>query len=84
MKNIIYLIMLISISVPFTTSSYTHDPNAEIYWHINPDIKSCSMELDSELTQADFKKFVRQCSLMGSFKSMASAKTLGKDRKSVV
>jgi len=46
MKNAIYIIILIFICILCTTGSYAHDPNATVYWHLNPDIKSCSIELD--------------------------------------
>jgi len=49
-----------------------------IYWHIDPNVKSCSMVIDPSLTQDQWHKFVKEAGTIISFKSLASANTLGK------
>ncbi len=49
-----------------------------VYWHIDPSVKTCSMVINSSLTQAQWHKFTKQVGAILSFKSLASAQTLGK------
>ncbi len=48
-----------------------------MYWHIDPGVKTCSMVIDPSLTQDQWHTFVKQVGAVSSFKSLASAKTLG-------
>lgn len=50
----------------------------DIYWHIDPSVESCSMVIDSALTQSQWRTFTREAGAILSFKSLASAETLGK------
>lgn len=51
---------------------------SDVYWHIDPSVKTCSMVIDPTLTQPQWHKFVTQVGAIASFKSMTSANTLGK------
>jgi len=52
--------------------------NGDIYWNIDPNVKDCSMVIDPSLTQDQWHSFTEQAGAILSFKSLASAKTLGK------
>ena len=64
----------------FLFASLSRAQNAEgiVYWHINPNVKTCSMVIDPSLTQAQWHTFTKQVGAISSFKSLASANTLGK------
>jgi len=49
----------------------------DVYWRIDPGVKSCSMNIDPSLTQAQWREFTKQVGLIASYKSLASARTLG-------
>ncbi len=61
----------------FATSSLAQNNSGDVYWRIDPSVKSCSMVLDRSLTQAQWKTFVTQVSAISSFKSLRSAEPLG-------
>lgn len=67
------LVLLLSAS-----SSYAQGDGGDVYWHIDPSVKSCSMVIDPSLTQAQWEKYTREVSAISSFKSLASAEPLGK------
>ena len=60
------------------TPSYAQGAGNNVYWHIDPSVKSCSMVIDPSLTQSQWHEFVKQASAVTSFKSLAPAKTLGR------
>ncbi len=62
----------------FVSTLYAQGNRSNVYWHIDPSVKSCSMVIDPSLTQAQWHTFTKQVGAMSSFKSLASAKTLGK------
>ena len=64
--------------VLFVSASYALGNDGDIYWHIDPSVKSCSMVIDPSLTQAQWSKFTKEVGAILSFKSLASAETLGK------
>jgi hypothetical protein len=49
-----------------------------VYWNIDPSVKTCSMVINPSLTQAQWHTFTRQTGAIVSFKSLAPASTLGK------
>ncbi len=55
----------------------------DVYWRIDPGVKSCSMVIDPSLTQAQWKTFVEQVGAIASFKSLAPAEPLGTMKFSV-
>ncbi len=61
----------------FASTSHAQGNGSDIYWHIDPGVKSCSMIIDPSLTQAQWKTFVKQVGAIVSFKSLASAEPLG-------
>jgi hypothetical protein len=61
----------------FVSASYAHGNGGEVYWHVDPRVKSCSMVIDPSLTQTQWKTFVEQVGPISSFKSLASAEPLG-------
>jgi hypothetical protein len=61
----------------FASPSYAQGNGSDIYWHIDPSVKSCSMVIDPSLTQAEWKTYVRQVGAIATFKSLASAEPLG-------
>ena len=60
-----------------TSTSYAQGSGKDVYWHIDPSVKSCSMVIDPALTQAQWRTFVQQVGAIASFKSLASAEPLG-------
>jgi hypothetical protein len=66
------------IMVVFVSASHAHGNGSDVYWHIDPGVKSCSMVIDPSLTQAQWKTFVKQVGAIAAFKSLASADPLGK------
>ncbi len=62
----------------FTSTSFGQTNNSNVYWHIDPGVKTCSMVIDPSLTQDQWKRFTRQVGEISSLKSMSSAETLGK------
>lgn len=60
------------------TASYAHDNSGDVYWHLDPSVKSCSMIIDPSLTQAQWGTFVKQVGAITSFKSLAPAEPLGR------
>ncbi len=61
----------------FVSIAHAQSGGSDVYWHIDPTVKSCSMVIDPSLTQAQWHEFTKQVGAISSFKSMASAKTLG-------
>jgi hypothetical protein len=59
----------------FVGTSYAQ--GNDVYWHVDPRVKTCSMMIDPSLTQAQWHTFTKQVGAISSFKSLASAKTLG-------
>ena len=62
----------------FVSVSYAQSDGNDVYWHIDPRVKTCSMVIDPSLTQAQWKRFTKQVGAILTFKSLASAETLGK------
>ncbi len=62
----------------FVSVLHAQSETDDVYWRIDPSVKSCSMVIDPSLTQAQWHKFTRQVGAISSFKSLAPAKTLGK------
>ncbi len=61
----------------FASTSRAQTGGGDIYWHIDRDVKTCSMVIDPSLTQEQWRTFTKQVGAISSFKSLASAKTLG-------
>jgi hypothetical protein len=66
------LVLLVFGSVAFGQSG------SDIYWRIDPSVKTCSMDIDPSLTQAQWHRFTKQVGAITSFKAMGPANTLGK------
>jgi len=64
--------------VPFLFVPASRAQSGDIYWHIDPNVKTCSMVIDPSLTQAQWHTFTRQIGAIMSFKSLAPASTLGR------
>ena len=62
----------------WTSASQAQSGNPDVYWHINPSVRTCSMVIDRSLTQDQWHSFTRQVGALSSFKPLASAKTLGR------
>ena len=56
---------------------------SDVYWRIDPGVKTCSMRIDPSLTQGEWRTFVRQAGSMISFKPLAPAAPIGPRRFSV-
>ena len=67
---------IISCFIVSTSSAQMNGSN--VYWHIDPGVKSCSMVIDPSLTQAQWQTFIKQAGAILTFKSLASAQPLGK------
>jgi hypothetical protein len=61
----------------FASASYAQHNSGDIYWHIDPNVKDCSMVIDPSLTQGQWRTFVQQVGAIATFKSLASAEPLG-------
>ncbi len=55
----------------------------DVYWHIDPGVKTCSMVIDPALTQGQWHTFARQAGAIVDYKSVASAQPLGRGHYSV-
>jgi hypothetical protein len=62
----------------FTLTTYGQNNGSDVYWHIDPGVKSCSMVIDPSLTQDQWKRFTRQVGEISSLKSLSPAETIGK------
>lgn len=63
------------VALLFASPSYSQQ---DVYWHMDPSVKSCSMVIDPSLTQPQWERFTRQVGAIATFKSLASAEPLGK------
>src|SRR5512135_2955322 len=61
-----------------TSATKGQTTSSDVYWHIDPGVKTCSMVIDPSLTQAQWHRFIKQGGAIMTFKSLAPAKTLGK------
>ena len=69
------IIVFLSVSAAHAQGT---DDDLYVYWNIDPNVKSCSMVIDPDLTQAQWNTFTKQVGAILGFKSMAPAETLGK------
>jgi hypothetical protein len=60
------------------TASRAQGGSSDVYWHIDPNVRTCSMVIDPSLTQAQWRSFTRQVGALSSFKTLSSAKPLGR------
>lgn len=58
--------------------SYAQEDGGGVYWHLDPNVETCSMVIDPSLTQGQWETFTRQISGIATFKSLESAGPLGK------
>ena len=58
--------------------------DGNVYWRIDPSVKSCSMNISPSLTQDQWHRFTREIGAIASYKSLASAQTLGKGNVNLV
>lgn len=61
----------------FVSLSHAQSGGNNVYWRIDGTVKTCSMVIDPSLTQAEWHTFTKQVGAISSFKSLASARTLG-------
>lgn len=59
-------------------ASQARGGSSDVYWHIDPNVRTCSMVIDPSLTQAQWRTFTRQVGTLSSFKTLSSAKPLGR------
>ncbi len=81
-KNLILAAVASGMSF-FTITMYGQSNGADVYWHTDASVKTCSMVIDPSLTQDQWKRYTRQLGEIASFKSMASAETIGKKHFSI-
>ena len=81
-KNFILAMVASGMSF-FTTATYGQHNGGDVYWHIDASVKTCSMVIDPSLTQDQWKRYTRQLGEIASFKSIASAETIGKKHLSI-
>lgn len=67
-----------AVLILLTSAPYSVSQADDIYWRIDPSVKSCSMVIDPSLTQSQWHTFVRQGSEIMSFRSLAPAFGVGK------
>ena len=58
----------------------TAQAQGDVYWHIDPGVKTCSMVIDPSLTQAQWHTFVQQVGAHSSYKTLSSAMPVGRMR----
>src|SRR5689334_2515670 len=75
MKNTKLVLLAAAMIAAITTAAAQNA--GEVYWRIDPSVKSCSMNIDPSLTQGEWRTFVGQVGAISSFKSLASAEPLG-------
>lgn len=80
---LLFLSVLVLVSVPVSVS-HAQSGDADVYWHIDPGVETCSMVIDPTLTQDQWHTFTRQVSAIASFKSLSAAETLGKGKFAIV
>ncbi len=59
-------------------AAHSQGNDGGVYWHLDPNVKTCSMVIDPSLTQAQWHTFVRQAGTLVDFKSLAPAGPLGR------
>ncbi len=74
MKNIIMSTFVI---FALASAARAQGNSGDVYWRIDPSVKSCSMVIDPSLTQSQWHTFVQQVGAISTFKSLASAEPLG-------
>ncbi len=74
----LFAILILLVPLLFASPSYSQADDSGVYWHIDPNVKSCSMVIDPSLTQDQWGKFTREAGAIISFKSLASAEPLGR------
>lgn len=62
----------------FIAAAPARGEETEVYFHLDPDVETCSMVIDPSLTQDQWHRFVKQVGAISSFKAMGPAPTLGK------
>ena len=75
------LITSILLLVPFQSRS--QGTGSSVYWRLDPTVESCSMVIDPSLTQEQWKRFTRQAGEIVTFKTMSSARTIGRNHFSI-
>lgn len=81
-KNFILAVIASGMSF-FVCTTYGQNNGGDVYWHIDASVKTCSMVIDPSLTQEQWKRYTMQIGEISSFKSMASAETIGKKHFSI-
>jgi hypothetical protein len=67
------VLMLLPSSALAHGGSHSPDPNL----HVEPSLDECEVHFAPELTQAAYRRFVREFGLLGAFKQMAPPRPLG-------
>lgn len=83
MKTVKFVCIAVAFAAVAVTTSNAQATGSDVYWRIDPSVKSCSMIIDPSLTQVQWKTFVKQVGAITSFKSLASAEPLGAMKFSV-
>lgn len=58
-------------------AALAHDSDRDVYWHIDPKVKSCSMQIDPSLTQGQWHRFTREAGSVITYKSLSPAAPIG-------
>jgi hypothetical protein len=77
-NNVLNLVLKAFVVLAFVSTSHAQGNGSDVYWHIDPSVKSCSMVIDPSLTQSQWHTFTKEVGAISSFKSLASARTLGR------
>ena len=72
---LLLLLLMTLLLFLFRSAAYAQ---GDVYWNIDPNVETCSMVIDPSLTQDQWNRFTKQIGAILSFKSLASAETLGK------
>lgn len=77
MRSTVLTGVITALALLLIGSSSVAQSQSDVYWRIDPSVKSCSMVIDPTLTQSQWHTFVQQAGVLSSFKSLSSAQTLG-------
>ena len=79
MKRTLLLHMAAALALSLSAPAlHAQSSEGDVYWRLDPSVKSCSMAIDRSLTQDQFHRFISQGGAALTFKSLAPASTLGK------
>jgi len=75
--------IITSILLLSAIASRSQNTGNSVYWRLDPTVESCSMVIDPSLTQDQWKRFTRQAGEIVTFKTLSTARTIGRNHFSI-